>query len=407
MRKIIAFLIFISFSICYSQTEKYIDSLSNVAKQYVAKEPIKAIVTYYQLAAMSVQKAKFDVALKNTNNALTIAEKIKNERYQAILNSFIGEVHKFNKNNDLALIYKLKALAINEKIKPKDEEQESIIKNDFFAICMTTANIYTLKKEYKIAETYFAKCEPLLDNPKIMDIRKAQFCSMKGTNQDISVDNIDEVTFYSSFSNKLKAIEYFEKVNPKPLNSILSINNDLANDYYLMAVYPNLFAKCKDLLKGMTKNEVVDKSLTLYENTVDTNKQNKFQQQYSLNLKNRAELYSFQNKNDLAYNDFKEYHRLNDSLYSQENKNKIAKIESDKEISEKENLLKLTKIRSEVEKKKFEFQELLSKSQIQEQISQLNSSSLTITNQNKEKLITKLENEKKLAIKNKEIAFTS
>lgn len=279
--------------------------------------------TSNNIGNLYLSHSQFDKAISKFNEALKIAEQIKNNNLKATCLSNIGIVFAEQNNFEKALFYYKKSLEISKNSSDDDNYANTILQ---IANLNTKQNdTISAKNNYLKALNYFRK------NNNLSEIASVY--------QNLSIIEKNEKL---NLNYKLKAQEIWDKISPENPLSITNLGN-LAYEYLHLA-------------KTKQQNKATFLSLSekyLNQAFVLINK-NENVGHFAFLKGIQSELNAEKGNFYEAYKAVKFYYEINDSIYSQENKNKIAKIESQKEIDLKNKEIQLNVFKlKEKEKQKW------------------------------------------------------
>ncbi len=285
-------------------------------------------------AAEQNLKSDYPKATKYYFDALQAAENLPDKYVTAICLDNISSIYMFQKNYKKALEYGFKGLKLREKI--TTVEKTNVTTAIEVGNSLTTiGNVYVEMKDFVSAKTFFEKA--------IFEHQKAE--NKEGLAKAYS--NL-ALTFGNDFVKKielgLKSKKLWDEVNPNNLEAI----NNLAN---IGVAYLDL-VKNDTLFKLKSKrNEILNNAENYLQKAIKLSEKNGEIAYKANNLGNLAELQALKGDFKNAYNNFRTYQNAQDSLYSQESKNKIAGVESEREIAIRDKEIELNKLAIEVQKK--------------------------------------------------------
>jgi signal transduction histidine kinase len=152
--------------------------------------------------------------------------------------------------------------------------------------------------------------------------------------------------------NHVKSLEYFSKAKKllTDLNddspSLALMQGQLAQVYLDMAKYGDtLSASTKKLYQvPATKNGLLDAAEMYLQKAIAVSKENEDKENEYIFSGSIAEVQAMKNDYQNAYLNLSVYHHLQDSLYSQENKNKIAAVEGEREVAIRDKEIEINKL---------------------------------------------------------------
>jgi signal transduction histidine kinase len=308
----------------YKKSLDYFTKTNNYTKAYYCLGNIG--VSYISLH-------KYPEAQQSVFQALEMAEKLKSDPYMGQVYTSISYIYEMQENFPKALIYSQKSI---EKLK-KGTDQRALAEG-----YRRLAGIYDSMTKSKEAEKYFNEAltiyKKINNKVGVADVYMELAMFHKNTPQ--------KALNYRNEAKKL--FEDMGTVNTMSVGNLGSIGNLL----------------WRSLQKNQKLNIPVDilpthpfKStiLRLSEIYIDSaarwyQKTNNLGGVASQQL-NYSELLAFKGDYKKAYENFKQSRVLYDSVYSQESKNKIAEVESQREIELRDKQIKINQLELENQKK--------------------------------------------------------
>lgn len=253
------------------------------------------------------------------------------------------------------------------------KEAEQVGDNEIIATCWANIGlVYFEQKDYKKAITYINKSSQIKIAHNINAKLASDYSSLANCYyylQDTAKANAyylmtiekakqynDIVTLASAYTNlsvlekdlnknialKLEAKAIWDENYP---NHVIAINNlmNLGLEYFnIVKENKYSFLKSKNLIpKG--RQELLHQASLNYQIALQYSKQNNDIPNVAYVSGLLAELQAYSGNYKNAYENFRIYHDLNDSIYSQENKNKIATIEGQREVLLRDKQIELNK----------------------------------------------------------------
>lgn len=279
----------------------------------------------------------------------------------------LGNVYTYQSNYPMALEYYQKALIINEKI----ENKNSIALN-----LGNIGTIYHYLSNYTKALEYTQKSVKLFEDlgnrssyalnlgnlgsiyTSLLDYPKALECYFKsirineelGNKASIAIKLGNIANIYTHQSNYPKAIEYFNKaidINKEVGSKIgLAYNYAGLGSHYLTISQDSIIKNNDNKIKLLVNREVnLNKSIEYFSISIEL-----FEEIGELNYRseinyNLSEAYRLKGDFKTAYQTYKEYKVLKDSVFSKENNDKIATLEKIREDDLKQKEIEKQKIR--------------------------------------------------------------
>lgn len=276
--------------------------------------------TLNNIANVYLGQSEYEKAIKTYFEALQIAEKTKNNYLKAKCLGNIGIVFSAQENLDKSLYYYDKSLQISKK--------ENDIENTA-NVTLLIANLYTKKKDtvqakkrYFEALIYFKKTNSLAD--------------IATTYQNLSILYKD---YKTNLKYKLEAQKIWDKIGSENVLSLDNLGN-LAYEYLRLAkLKKDNKIKFSETIP-YSRNELLLLSNNCLKKSFLLLNKEKNIGNYSFLKEIEAELEAEKGNFKEAFESIKIYYKTNDSIFSQESKNKIAKIESQKQIDLKNKEIK-------------------------------------------------------------------
>ncbi|MFY7963533.1 MAG: tetratricopeptide repeat-containing sensor histidine kinase [Chitinophagaceae bacterium] len=276
-------------------------------------------------------KSNFTKAIQYFNKALEAAAQEGNATTIAKCWENIGLVYFEQQDYKKAIAFLNKAT----EIKIKND-----LKQELAAGYNSLANCYYYLKDTTKAYTYYNKA---IENA--ITYNDVQQLATGYTNLSVIEKNLK-----NNIELKLKAKALFDEHNP---THSIALNN-LAN---LALEYFNIVKENKfDAIKGSktiptNKQQLLLQAKQMYNTVILLNQESNNKAGYAYTCGLLAELEAYMGNFKEAYKLAEQYHAINDSLYSQENKNKIATIEGQREVVVKEKEIELNKQKIKTQQK--------------------------------------------------------
>ncbi len=284
-------------------------------------------------AAEQNLKSDYPKATKYYFEALKAAENLPDKYVTAICFDNISSIYMFQKNYKKALEYGFKGLNLRGKL--TSVKNSNVIGSLEVGNSLTTiGNIYVEMKDFISAKIYLEKA--IIEHQKV------------GNKEGLAkaYSNLTLI-FGNDFQKKIelgqKAKKLWDEINP---NNIEAINNT-----------GNIGVAYMDLVKNDTlnklkskRNELLNSAENYLKQAINLSEKSGEIAYKANNLGNLAELQALKGGYKNAYNNFRTYQNTQDSLYSQESKNKIAGVESEREISIRDKEIQLNKLAIDTQK---------------------------------------------------------
>lgn len=253
-------------------TKYYLKCLESAElnKNYLLQQKV-----YRKLSIINISQNKFKEALNNGQKAAEIAKKTIPDATNEAENFFnLGTCYKYLKQNDLA------------------------------------------ETNFKKAYQFFEKTNYLF---KMADV----LCEMAAIYNDTDLIKSIEIS--------LKAQKIFDSFNPENITSVNNMGN-LGEKLFILAKNDSLIQKINNKAIPKNKGKILEKAEGYLQLAIEFSKKQNITQAilFYSGLMSEIQAYNGDYKN--AYENLKFKFKYNDSLFSQENKNAIAKLESEKEV---------------------------------------------------------------------------
>jgi len=289
------------------------------------------------------ESGQHDEALKCYDKALVIANKTKNKLLIARTLNNIGTVHSQKTDYVKATEFYLRTLKLAEEIDNKNLLATGLLnlgiisqkQNDFkksHDYKLKALRIYEQEKNQdKIAQTLNGiglnyQQEGKTDEAKKYFYQALHIYEKENNKTGIAIlysqiAVLYEPDYQKIISLQLKSKEIWDEINPTHYNAMVNLGN--LGYTYLMLASSNKNEKNSNLQKAEhTVKEAIQLAKTI--------KNKEFESYFTGIL---AEVQEHQGDFKNAYLNFRKYHESNDSIYSQEVKNKISNIQSEREIA--------------------------------------------------------------------------
>jgi signal transduction histidine kinase len=289
------------------------------------KDNKEIVKNYFNQAIIASRNSDY---VKSTECYLKLIDLANKEKqYNYIQKSYKGlaNLNCDQRNYDTALQYAFKSLSYAKY-------QTSISEKSM--VYATIAEIYRLKKDLKTAERYFGTA---YSNYKKINEEYGQAYVL--TNWSLCYEsNYDKLLHM-----EIEAQKIWDKLAPENLMSVTNLGN-LAYSYYDLATNDSVRKTIKNSEFKKSKTEFLSLAEQHYTRCLTIAKKNKNLDSVLYFSENLAELQKHKGDYKGAYNSLKLRNRINDSLYSQKNKNKIAALENEKQIQLREKEIQIAKI---------------------------------------------------------------
>ncbi|HOD09269.1 MAG TPA: tetratricopeptide repeat-containing sensor histidine kinase [Flavobacterium sp.] len=294
-------------------------------KNLLLKNENEIAKNYLLSALLFSRKSNFVKSVEMFLKSIELANKNKNysllqKNYRGLANTYLDQ-----KNTDLALNYILKAQKIAKY-------NNNISENAY--INATLAEVYRLKGDCEQAKKIFQKA--YLDFKKSNEEHGQAYVL---TNWSLCYEN----NIATLLKMELEAQEIWDKISPENLMSVTNLGN-LGYTFFEIAKDDNLKKETIQIIGKKTSKELFiiaeeyfNKCLTIAKKKKNLDSMLYFSQSLSILQKEKGDFES-------AYANLELRNELYDSIYSQKNKNKIAALESEKEIELRDKQIQLNKL---------------------------------------------------------------
>ncbi|MFM9907770.1 MAG: tetratricopeptide repeat protein [Chitinophagaceae bacterium] len=256
--------------------------------------------------------------------ALELAEKNNDAERIMFCNHNIATIYSVQNNYEKALDYSFKALAYAGKTGYPD---------DSAMVMLTIGIVYYRMGDSTKAEEYFNKALPIYEKVGNKNGVAKTYSNLTLVKKDIVV----KIEF------QVKAIQLLEELGSKDTDIVIAYGN--LGEFYLDLVrfdsmnhvkHGGIVPVGRKAIMNKSENYLL-KSIKMAEEIGDIEDVAYFTNVYSQLLLEKRD---FKN----AYVNLRNYHRIHDSLFSQETKNKIAGVEAQKEVSIKNREIEINKL---------------------------------------------------------------
>lgn len=291
----------------YTNAINYYNHSLNIAQRIGNKSAEAAIIT--NMGLIYDAQGKLPDALTNFFRALKLSEEVDDKKLIALCTGNIGDAYLYQEDYPQALMYFQKSFALYQEIGSKNGETYNL---------ESIGNVYFKKKDYTKALEYYNRA--LKISEEINDKRSISS----------ALGNIGRV--YAADSNYKQAMSYF--------NSVLKQSEKMGNQAEVAKYVYNIGQVYLDEKKYKTAEKYIAKSVKLADSIDFKNVENE-------GNKRLSELYARTGQWEKAYESYKKYTGLKDSLFNDDRSKQMGKLEAKFE-DEKQ----LTLQRAETEKSK-------------------------------------------------------
>lgn len=288
---------------------------------------------YYIFGMIYNSNAKYNLAIDNYLKAIEISK--KNNDYVSLEKSCqsLSILYLVQEDFETSLKYGLMALDVQKKL-------PNTIRAAFDY--QTIANIYRGMGKYDLAELNYNKSYQLYKNPDKFE--KARFLFNWSILYYLKHDYIKSLQY------QLKAQKLMDEVSSTNLLSETNIGN-IGLLYFTIAKNDSLFNAYKKIDGSKSKTQMLLASKNYLEKGLSIAKKNKNLGNIATNNFNLSDLHSYNGNYKEAYLSLMQAKQISDSLFSQKNKNAIAKLESQKEIDLKNKEILINKLTIQTKEK--------------------------------------------------------
>ncbi|MBL7104229.1 MAG: tetratricopeptide repeat protein [Bacteroidales bacterium] len=391
------FLIFFSLNSSIVPDQTVIDSLKNRLNE---ADELSKIEILNELSKL-LSTVSYEEALKYSEEALDLAQKVNNKKEEAKSLHLIGTIYYYRGNFDKALDYFKRSLKISEEInyiigiaktsnniglaydylgrldqaleyhfKSLKIEQETGNKDGIAGSFNNIGKIYhQLKKYDKALEFYF-------------DAFEIYEAAEKGSIIQNSYNNIGSV--YFDFEEYDKALEYYNKaydisksLNDKEsmascLNNIGTVYSNLENynkalEFYLNSYKLNLEIgdkwsmanNCRNIGGIYMNQDKFELSLEYFNKALKISKKIKARDLILICYESLSDLYASQNNYQKSLEYYILYFNTHDSIFNDETSKQIAELQTKYETEKKEKEIELLKKNEQIQKLAIKKQKIL------------------------------------------------
>ncbi len=259
-------------------------------------------------------KANYPEATKYFLRAIEIAEKKGLNKLQQKALLGLTRISLGQKKNDEALKYVLQSVEIEKKFPDEDKRAENFV---------SLATVYSFRKEPEMAKKYFDIAYAIYEKNNLQ-------YPMAHILVEYSNIYYEQDSVLKAAEIQLKAKKILDIVAPNSLTSAYNMMY-MAENYFEIAQSDSLIQEINGEGIPKTKAALLDTAQVYYklclEKTKTTNASVFLTASGLL-----SDLQAFRGDYKSAYQNLQYKFKFNDSLFSQKNKNAIAKLESEKEV---------------------------------------------------------------------------
>ena len=291
------------------------DSLNKIslAKNIQLNNRAEIAKNYSQFGTVYQNKGDYVSAISFFNKSLDFADKISQLMLTKYNYRCLSKINSIQKNNEKALFYAKKSI----------EGKANLEAREMGLGLISMADYYVDMNKIDSAEKYYGEAYKLFDKNKI-EHSKAWVLSLWSI-------------IYAE-KNLIKTIEMmyeaqliFDKIAPKSVFSANNIGN-MGEVYFMLAKNDSLIKRIKKVGLPKTKVALLSESERYFQRALYYSQKSKNAYTYLYMSGNLADLQAYKGDYKNAYENLQNKFKYNDSLFSQKNKNAIAKLESEKEV---------------------------------------------------------------------------
>lgn len=344
------------------KNQKKMDSLFNVVKTTkVDSLKVKALLKL----AYAYRLNDFEKGMGFADEALKLAQKIKWERGLAVCYNNIGNGYLDSGKHSEALGYYLKSLEYSKKHFSSRH-----------VTLMNISNIYLREKNFDLSKKYINESYKIAQ--KTDDIKTVGACyyqmgliardeeqkekskayfekALKIFRKENSVFHIAELTNFLAevtpnyklkMNYLLESKTIWDTIAPDYLSAV---NNKINLSTTYLELYNNEDLRKKYSTKS--KTELLTEAEDMLRKAAQYSEASNVQQNLMDSYGRLADVYALKKQHKEAYDYLVKHHNLRDSIFSQERKNKMATLESQKEIELRDKQIQLNKLTLETKER--------------------------------------------------------
>jgi len=301
---------------CFSQADKTIDSLKQILKHIPENDKIKKSIDLIALGQQYVNKSAYALGMDCYQQSMALAQSINNDSLTANCYKHMAIIAFAQQNYYRDSVYDSKALSIYRKL--NDKLSEGRVLKDIGSSYLKRGNFPQAKKYYDLALPIFKQ------------LNQQQLVA--GVYSGMAV--IYKNDYRKSIELELAAKKIWDKY---PTNDELPLINtgNLGVAYFYMVRFDHLKSIKPDSIipAGESKNLKIAEKYIREAIQMAHHRNDIEDQAYYTEILSELQYHNADYKG--AYDNFYFYQNVNDSIYSQQNKNKIAELESRNEIQKK------------------------------------------------------------------------
>ena len=301
---------------CLSQDERTIDSLKKILKSIPENNKIKRAVDLIALGQQYVNKSAYALGMDCYQQSMAIAQSINNDSLTANCYKHMAIIAFAQQNYYRDSVYDSKALSIYRKL--NDKLSEGRVLKDIGSSYLKRGNFPQAKKYYDLALPIFKQ------------LNQQQLVA--GIYSGMAV--IYKNDYRKSIELYLAAKKIWDKYPSDDELSLINTGN-LGVAYFYMVRFDSLKSIKPDSIipAGESKNLKIAEKYIREAIQMAHHRNDIEDQAYYTEILSELQYHNGNYKG--AYDNFYFYQNVNDSIFSQQNKNKIAELESRNEIQKK------------------------------------------------------------------------
>jgi signal transduction histidine kinase/tetratricopeptide (TPR) repeat protein len=328
----------------------------NIGRVYSEKGMYDSCIRYYKIALALHKKGddKYNMASvlnnigsaeQNINSnfpratayyfeALRVAETMENKYLAAVCLENISKIYGLQNNYKKGLEYGLKALKIRENLISTENLDISNLREIGNSL-LNIGTIYLQTKDNNNARIYFQKAISL-------------HVKVENTEGLAKAYSKIALTYHKDYQKQielgLKSEKLWNQINPNHPEAI-------ANTANIGNTYLDLLRLGDKKQVKISNNKLISQAEFYLQKAINKSAENGENADKAYYLGNLAELQAFKGDFKNAYFNFRTYQDAQDSLYSQESKNKIAGLETEREIAIRDKEILINKLALDVQRK--------------------------------------------------------
>ncbi len=311
------------------------------------------------------------LALNYYNKGLSIAEEINDKKQIGIFYRCIGVFYIYKNDYENGLNYCFKSLKVSEELKDNQEIAGNLLNIGF---------LYNDLKDVNQALSYFNKAlekNKTFDNPLmkavilenigvIYNAQNKNESAIQYLKQALGIyEQVENLNFMATAKSTLGSsymqLKQFDTAevylkDALAISRQLGINRTLSNSLHVLSmIYAERYDDSKSL-NYYKNNNVLNNALSMLKEAAQLDKEVDNKAAQLENYREMSEIYETQNDIKNAFDTYKKYSMLRDSIYTIENKETVKNLEDKRTIELKEKEIQLNTLQLEnKEKQKWYF----------------------------------------------------